>query len=133
MALIMAGAAAVSVLAVGAVLLYGAVSILAGGFFRLALGALLMGMSLSVIISVTANLLSMTFSRYDWEPKTSVIFVRSLLAALGQPTLTGVIGLSLVALISMAASKVRVMVEEMDILIRSHAAYAARSSRTAAS
>ncbi|CAG9583936.1 conserved hypothetical protein [Leishmania major strain Friedlin] len=127
-----AAAAAIFVLAACAVLLYGATSILAGGFIRLALGALLVGMSLSVVFSATANLLLVTFSRYDLEPRPPIIFLRSFLAAMGQPTLTGIIGLSLVALISLAASKVRVMVEEMDILIRSHAAYAARSDRTAA-
>ncbi|KAG5488811.1 hypothetical protein JIQ42_00428 [Leishmania sp. Namibia] len=130
MTLVIVAAAAIFVLAAGAVLLYGTASILAGGFFRLALGALLMGMSLSIIMSVTANLLLVTFSRYDFEPSPPIIFMRSFLAAMGQPTLTGVIGLSLVALISMAASKVRLMVEEMDILIRSHAAYAARSGHT---
>ncbi|CAJ1012888.1 hypothetical protein Q4I28_008201 [Leishmania naiffi] len=131
MMLIIAATAAIFILASGAVLLYGAASILAGGFFRLALGALLMGMSLSVIFSSTANILLATFSRYDQEQKPPILFLRSFLAAMGQPTLTGVIALSLVALISMAASKVRVMVEEMDILIRSHAAYVARSGRSA--
>ncbi|CBZ26248.1 conserved hypothetical protein [Leishmania mexicana MHOM/GT/2001/U1103] len=132
MVFVIAAAAAIFVLAAGAVLLYGAASILAGGFFRLALGALLVGMSLSIVFSTTANLLLVTFSRYDLEPRPPIVFLRSFLAAMGQPTLTGVIGLSLVTLVSLAASKVRVMVEEMDILIRSHAAYAARSDRTAA-
>ncbi|GET93485.1 hypothetical protein, conserved [Leishmania tarentolae] len=131
MVLVIAAAASIFVLAAGAVLLYGTASILAGGFFLLALGALLVGMSLSVIFSTAANLLLITLSRYDLEPSPPIIFARSFLAAMGQPTLTGIIGLSLVALISLAAWKVRVIVEEMDVLIRSHATYAARSDRTA--
>jgi hypothetical protein len=116
----------------GAVLLYGSASIVSGGFFTLALGALLAGMSLSVVFSTCANVLLVTMSRYEFEPSPPVVFLRSFLAAMGQPTLTGVVALSLVALLAMAASKVRWMVEEMDVLLRSHAAFAARSEPAAA-
>lgn len=126
MALIIAAAAAVFVLVAGAVLLYGAAHIIAGGFFRLALGALLAGMSLSILFSAVANLLLVGLSRYELQPTPPIVFVRSFLAAMGQPTLTGIIGLALLALVATAASKVRYMVEEMDVLIRAHAAFAAR-------
>ncbi|KAG5490284.1 hypothetical protein JKF63_00404 [Porcisia hertigi] len=129
MEFVVVAAAAAFCLAAGAVFLYGAVSILAGGFFRLSLGALLMGISLSIITTTTANFLLVAFSRYDLPSNPPIIFVRSFLAAMGQPTLTGIIGLSLVALIAMAASKVRVMVEEIDILIRCHAAVASSRDR----
>ncbi|KAK7200478.1 hypothetical protein NESM_000102600 [Novymonas esmeraldas] len=133
MVFIIAAAAAVFLLAAGAVLLYGTAAIVAGGFLRFAIGALLMGMSLSVVMSVTANLLLVTMTSYNLEPSPPVIFARSFLAAMGQPTLTGVIGLSLVALIALTASKVRMMVEEMDVLIRAHASFATRTDRASSS
>lgn len=127
MIVVLFAAAAVFLLVCGAVLLYGSVTILYSGFFALALGALLAGMSLSVVFSTSANVLLVTLSRYELEPSPPVVFLRSFLAAMGQPTLTGIIALSLVALVAMAAAKVCLMVEEMDVLLRSHAAFAARS------
>lgn len=130
MIVVLMAAAAVFLLVFGAVLLYGSGSILYGGFFTFALGALLAGMSLSLVFSTCANLLLVTLSRFELDPSPPLIFLRSFLAAMGQPTLTGIIALSLVALVAMAAAKVRVLVEEMDVLLRSHAAFAARSEQT---
>ncbi|KPA81417.1 hypothetical protein ABB37_03787 [Leptomonas pyrrhocoris] len=129
MIVVLAAAAAIFLLVCGAVFLYSSPSIVYGGFFAFAIGALLAGMSLSAVFSTCANLLLVTLSRYELAPSPPVVFLRSFLAAMGQPTLTGIIALSLVALIAMAASKVRLMVEEMDVLLRCHAAFAARSEQ----
>ncbi|KPI87295.1 hypothetical protein ABL78_3632 [Leptomonas seymouri] len=127
MVVVLAAAAALFLFACGAIFLRGSASILCSGSMGLALCAILVGMMLSVVFSTSANLLLVTLSRYSFEPTPPVVFLRSFLAAMGQPTLTGIIALSLVALITMAAAKVRLMVEEMDVLLRSHAAFAARS------
>lgn len=110
------------------VLLYGTINIIGGGFFFFTVGALGCGMALSIILSAAANLVLMTLAEYEVRMTIPVVFMKSWIAAVAQPTLTSIVCLALLSLVALAAAKVGDMIEEVNILVDSHVAFTQRET-----
>ena len=113
----LAGCIVIAVLAV--VVLRGAYSIATGGFLSLVFGGLVLAFVLQTIVSVgsTALLALITSSLPD---PSRAAFLRGVLAALAQPTVSGIAVLASILVLSFAVHKVSALTEDIAILLDSH-------------
>ncbi|KAF8281592.1 hypothetical protein TcYC6_0007290 [Trypanosoma cruzi] len=101
----------------------GAVTIVHGGFIRLAIGALIVALLISIIFSSCAVLLLEASSSFPTDV-VPVIFLRGALGAVAQPTIAGIVLLAMLVVLAMSTSRVCGLVEEIQILLDAHKAVA---------
>ncbi|RNF06048.1 hypothetical protein TraAM80_04202 [Trypanosoma rangeli] len=105
------------------VALAGAVVIARGGFIRLAVGALIVALLLSVILSSCAVTLLEASSGFSADA-AAVVFLRGALAAMAQPTIAGIVLLAMLVVLAMSTARVCGLVEDIQILLDAHKAVA---------
>ncbi|RNF24886.1 uncharacterized protein Tco025E_02499 [Trypanosoma conorhini] len=101
------------------VALAGAVVVARGGFIRLAVGALIVALLLSVVLSSCAVTLLEASSGFPADV-TSVVFLRGALAAVAQPTVAGIALLAMLVLLALSTARVCGLVEDIQILLEAH-------------
>ncbi|ORC91475.1 uncharacterized protein TM35_000064800 [Trypanosoma theileri] len=100
----------------------GAAIIVRGGFFRLAVGALVMALLLSILLSSCAVLLLQATS----DLPQNILFVsviRAVLGAVAQPTISGIVLLAMLFVGASSASRVCGLIEDIQILLDAHKAF----------
>eukprot|EP00796_Vickermania_ingenoplastis_P008133 gene8133-5668_t len=99
----------------------GAMGIATTDSIRSMIGAFFMGSIFSMVLSTVANFLLITLPEASGSPTDLlVIMVKTLLAAFAQPTVSGVVLLSLLCFLAMAAAKLGAMVEDINVLLATH-------------
>lgn len=88
--------------------------------FRSIVGSLLMGSCLSMLLSIISTWILASFP-LETPDKSNVwslfnLFLKTVLAALASPTVTGVALLSILVLLSYAAAKLSGMIEDMHVI-----------------
>lgn len=84
-------------------------------------GSFLMGSTFSIILSCVANILLTTLPLMDGgQMDIILLFIKTILVALAQPTITGIVVLSILCFLSMAAAKLVAMLEDISVLIKAH-------------
>ncbi|KAH9598220.1 hypothetical protein LSM04_007726 [Trypanosoma melophagium] len=100
----------------------GAVTIVRGGFFRLAVGALVVALLLSIFLSSCAVLLLEASS--DLPNNVLLVSVmRAVLGAIAQPTISGIVLLAMLVVGASIASRVCGLIEDIQILLDAHKAF----------
>ena len=100
------------------VLLKGSVSIATGGFLSIALGGTIAATLLSLVLSSCAAICLEMLAPLPSE--TAVVFVRGLLVALAQPTMSGVNILAVLLVLGYGLNRVGSLVEDCRVLLESH-------------
>lgn len=116
----------VVVAAIGVAVIMGSITIASAGFLSLVFGALVASFIVSTIISVGSTYL-LTLIMTNIDDTSKVVFLRGALAALSQPTISGICILGIIILLSYASYVITSFAEEIAILISSHK-YALKSA-----
>lgn len=107
------------------IMVYGLVGIGMTDSIRTIIGSLFAGSILSMVITTVANwMLALTPAMAQDNALYPIgVMVKTILAALAQPTVTGVVLLSILCLLSLAVARLSAMFEDVCALVAGHTAY----------
>lgn len=108
-----------SLLGIGMLLFRGSVSIAVGGFLGHALGALVAALLLS-LLSAGAASISLSVLDVAGAGTDTFVFLRALLAAVAQPTLTSVAVVGSLLVLSFLTQRSYALSDDMLTLLESH-------------
>lgn len=100
-------------------LIRGAFNVAVGGFLFSAIGAMIVAVILSFVLSAVSSL-SLQWMSATPALEGQFVFVRAALAGIAQPTVTGVALLACTLVLGYGCAKVHDAVETITILLRSH-------------
>jgi hypothetical protein len=107
------------ILLLALLVLRGAVSIATGGFLTIVFGGLVLSFVLQTLVSICSTALLGLMLNVLPDPSRAA-FLRGVLAALAQPTVSGIAVLAAILVLSYGAHKVSALVEDAAILLQSH-------------
>ncbi len=107
------------ILLLAMLILRGAVSIATGGFLPLIFGSLVLSFVLQTLVSICATAL-LAFLMTALQDPSRGVYIRGVLAAMAQPTVSGIAVLAAILVLSFGAHKVGGLTEDIAILLQSH-------------
>lgn len=104
------------------IFLVGGIFSIAKSFYLLPLvGSFALGTIFSIILSSVANMLLNTLPPLEGgQLDIFLLFVKTILGGFAQPTVTGVVLLSILCFLSLATAKFVAIVEDITVLVASH-------------
>lgn len=112
------------------VLVSGIVGIAKTDSFLSLTGSFVLGSIFSIVLSSIANMLLTTLPPLDGGYlDTFLVFIKTILGAFAQPTVTGVVLLSILCFLSMAVAKLVAVAEDISVLVATHTEVLSRQDK----